>query len=74
MKLTFLIFPKYEYFNNLINSSTASGQDHTYEAWFRSKVEAGLRDAREGREIFDEEMETKAKARCDELFFKSNMS
>ena len=41
--------------------------DPAYEAWFRRKVEAGLRDVREGREISDEEMEAEAEALCKRL-------
>lgn len=36
-----------EFFSTQIDSSTASSQDLTYEAWFRRKVEAGIQDARE---------------------------
>ncbi|MBR4605400.1 MAG: hypothetical protein IKO41_04165 [Lachnospiraceae bacterium] len=63
-----------EFFSTQIDSSTASSQDLTYEAWFRRKVEAGIQDAREGREISNEEMEAKADALCNELIFKSSMS
>ena len=41
--------------------------DPAYEAWFRRKVEAGLRDIQEGREISDEEMEAEADALCERL-------
>ncbi len=63
-----------EFFSKQIDSSTASSQDITYEDWFRRKVEAGLRDARECRDISDGEMEAKTEALCDELIFKSSMS
>ena len=38
-----------------------------YAAWFRKKVEAGLRDAEEGRFVSEEEMEAEAKDVCDSL-------
>ena len=41
--------------------------DPAYEAWFRRKVEVGLRDVREGREISDEKMEAEAEALCKRL-------
>ena len=44
-----------------------SSNDPAYEAWFRRKVEAGLRDIQEGREISDEEMEAEADALCERL-------
>ena len=41
--------------------------DSDYEAWFRAKVEAGLQDAREGKTVSHEEMETEAAALCQTL-------
>ena len=42
--------------------------DPDYDAWFRRKVEAGLRDALEGRDISDDDMEAEADALCSELY------
>ena len=41
--------------------------DPAYEAWFRSKVEAGLRDIREGRFVTHEQIKADAKARRESL-------
>ena len=38
-----------------------------YDRWFRAKVEAGLQDAREGKTVSHEEMETEAAALCQTL-------
>ena len=48
-------------------NSYLSATDANYEAWFRTKVEAGLADVREGRTISHEEMEIEAKALCQNL-------
>ena len=41
--------------------------DPAYEAWFRRKVEAGLRDIREGRVLSDEETEAEMDAFIEKL-------
>lgn len=41
--------------------------DPAYEAWFRRKVEAGLRDIREGRVVTHEQIKADAKARRERL-------
>jgi predicted transcriptional regulator len=41
--------------------------DPAYEAWFRRQVEAGLRDAREGRVLSAEEAEAEMDAFFKEL-------
>ncbi|MBQ7608713.1 MAG: hypothetical protein IJU76_12210 [Desulfovibrionaceae bacterium] len=38
-----------------------------YDTWFRKKVEAGLRDAEEGRYVSEEEMEAEAEDLCNSL-------
>ncbi len=56
-----------EFFDEPIAGSTASTQDPAYEAWFRRKVEAGLRDAREGRVVSHEQIKADAKSRREKL-------
>ena len=41
--------------------------DPAYEAWFRRKVEAGLRDIREGRVVPHEQIKADANARRERL-------
>lgn len=41
--------------------------DPAYEAWFRRKVEAGLRDVREGRVLSAEDVEAEMDAFLEEL-------
>ena len=41
--------------------------DPDYDAWFRRKVEAGLRDVREGRVLSDEEAEAEMNSFLEEL-------
>ena len=62
-----------DFFDEPTKDSSVPAQDAAYEAWFRRKVEAGLQDAREGRDISDEEMEAEAEALCEQLISKSSM-
>ncbi|MDL2313836.1 hypothetical protein LJC36_02520 [Desulfovibrio sp. OttesenSCG-928-C14] len=41
-----------------------------YEIWFRKKVEAGLKDRREGRVLTGEEVEERARLRRERLIAK----
>ena len=53
---------------------TKADTDAAYEAWFRRKVEAGLRDVREGRVVSHEQIEADAKARREKLLAASRVS
>ncbi len=53
---------------------TKADTDAAYEAWFRRKVDAGLRDVREGRVVSREQIEADAKARRDKLLAASRVS
>lgn len=53
---------------------TKADTDAAYEAWFRRKVEAGLRDVREGRVVSHEQIEADAKARREKLLAVSQVS
>ena len=53
---------------------TKADTDAAYEAWFRKKVEAGLRDVREGRVVSHEQIEADAKGRRDKLLAVSQVS
>ena len=63
----------HDFFDEPMEGSSVPAQDAAYEAWFRRKVEAGLQDAREGREISDEEMEAEADALCEQLISESTV-
>ena len=53
---------------------TKADTDAAYEAWFRRKVDAGLRDVREGRVVSREQIEADAKARREKLLAASRVS
>ena len=53
---------------------TKADTDAAYEAWFRRKVEAGLRDVQEGRVVSHEQIEADAKARREKLLAASRVS
>ncbi len=53
---------------------TKADTDAAYEAWFRRKVDAGLRDVREGRVVSHEQIEADAKARREKLLAASRVS
>lgn len=53
---------------------TKADTDAAYEAWFRGKVEAGLRDVQEGRVVSHEQIEADAKARREKLLAASRVS
>ena len=53
---------------------TKADTDAAYEAWFRRKVDAGLRDVREGRVVGREQIEADAKARREKLLAASRVS
>ncbi len=45
-----------------------------YEAWFRRKVEAGLRDVREGRVVSHEQIVADSKARHEAILSRQRES
>lgn len=51
-------------YQDVADGESTSATDAEYDAWFRRKVEAGLRDIREGRIVSDEE----AQAEVDALY------
>ncbi len=48
--------------------------DPAYEAWFRRKVEAGLRDVREGRVVSHEQIVADSKARHEAILSRQRES
>lgn len=61
IKLTEDVYKEDSVYLPLFNNETE------YDTWFRKKVEAGLRDAEEGRYVSEEEIEAEADDLCESL-------